>query len=141
MKTITFFTIVLFCLVSLDCSKEEAPTAPTPTGIYGSWNWIESTGGISGNQVLTPASVGYSIRISFTTDGTFQRFRNDTLVGTSGYSISRQKTDFSTDSLDVIVFQDSAHFIRQFIYSASSDSLALGDLCYDCFSHVYTRMK
>jgi len=141
MKTLSLFAFILFSMVAIQCSKESGPTEPVADGIYGSWNWVESVGGISGNNVLTPASVGYSVKINFLNNGTFQRFQNDSLQATTTFTVSRKKTSFHADTVNLIAYADSIHFMPQIIYSVTIDSLFLEDLYPDGLGHAYSRIK
>jgi hypothetical protein len=140
MKAMAIFTFVLFLTVALDCSNSVTPRFTSSDGIYGVWNWVESAGGISGSQVLTPASQGYSVRIYFGSDSTFERFCKDTLQAKTRFTISRQKDPFTVDTMDVINYQDSYRFAPQVIYVLTADSLELRDERYDGMGHSYSRL-
>jgi hypothetical protein len=153
MKTKFVLVLLFLSLPALDCSKKESVNVPSTspsatnsttlvkdTGIFGSWIWRSSIGGISGHQVLTPASEGYNVTIVFGTDSTFQSFRNDTLQSTTRFSISHRKDTFTDDTMDVITYQ-SPRSISQAIFVLSTDSLELRDECYDCMGHSYIRAK
>jgi hypothetical protein len=128
-------------LILSGCSKDASPTAPRQEGIYGNWNWVKSVGGPGGGAIITPALAGYTQRIALKPDSTYELYQNDTLVGTTRFSIRREKTIFSSDSADVIHFKDSMRFLSQTISLDGVDTLGLGDLVYDGFGHLYTRIK
>ncbi len=152
MKHTLALTLVLVCLTALDCSKKESLNIPSTTsiastttpkaseGIFGTWSWYNSIGGITGKQVLTPSSVGYTVTIVFRSDSTFQYIRNGTLQATTRFSISRRRDAFTVDTMDVITYQDH-RFVSQVIYALSADSLELRDECYDCMGSGYTRVQ
>ncbi len=74
--------------------------------LVGQWLWVQSSGGIQGKIVTPPA--GERSTVTFTSDGKYYSYLNDTLKHSTSYNVSRDKTIYSRDSLDVIVFQDSS---------------------------------
>jgi len=132
--------VVLVFLHLLACSKT-SPTQVETDSIYGQWAWQFSIGGISGRDTLTPTRVGFTRRVQFSQDGLFQEFRNDSLFGISQFTITRERTIFSPDSLQVIHFQDSVRFQAQVLWTVSRDSLVLGDIHVEPYGHYFTRIS
>ena len=152
MKNAFTLSLLLVSLTVLGCTKKESVNVPStnsdglaksPTvnqGILGSWNWYVSIGGISGSQVLTPASEGYTVTIVYNSDSTFQYYRNDTLQAATRFSVCHRKDAFTHDTMDVITYE-SNRFVSQAVYVVTADSLELRDECYDCMGRGYTRAK
>ncbi len=136
----SWIVTLIFCTLSCGCSKQTSPTEPEPQGIYGSWNWVKSVGGIAG-LTITPAAAGYTERLVLKSDNNCESYRNDTLVATTQFTIRREVTLFSLDSVDVIHYADTNRFMKQIISVIGSDTLGLIDLCYDCFGHTYMRTQ
>jgi hypothetical protein len=122
------------------CSTGTAPTEPRSTDIYGNWRWLQSVGGFAGTTI-TPASAGYTQRIVLKSDNSCEFYKNDVLMTTVQFTIRREKTSFSSDSVDVIHYLGSDQLFDQIISLAGSDTLALADLCMDCFHYTYVRIK
>ena len=108
--------------------------------LYGIWNWEHSSGGFTGRQVITPQTAGYTKKILFTPQGVFQELRADTLWVSASYTIVKKETIFGPDR-DVIRFPDSSGLMEKVIMKVDSDSLELSDPCYDCFGHLYVRVR
>ena len=83
MKRFLFCVATALLAVSTGaCTKEAtAPAEVSGTEIYGEWDWVRTSGGLTGNQTYTPASTGVATRWVFKTDGTFQQY--DTQQGST----------------------------------------------------------
>ena len=130
--------LLLVGALLIGCSKITAPPEPQPQGIYGNWRWTQSVGGFAGTTI-TPATAGYTMRIVLRTDNFSEFYKNDTLQTITRFIIRRKKSLFSPDSVDVIHYEDTTRFISQIISVVNSDTLALVDLCFDCYGHIYVR--
>jgi hypothetical protein len=142
MKSGHFFVAViasLFCVLLTDCAPYSNKTA-RHDAIYGIWIWERSSGGFTGRQVITAETVGYIKKILFTPQGVFQEFRDDSLWVATSYTIVRKKTIFGSDH-DVICFHDSSGLMEQVIMQVNDNRLELSDPCYDCFGHLYIRVR
>jgi hypothetical protein len=141
-KTMKHSLIVILILGTtiFGCSTGVAPTEPRLPDIYGNWQWVKSVGGFAGTTV-TPATAGYTQRVVLKSGNTCEYYKNDTLMTTAQFAIYREKTSFSSDSVDVIHYLAPVHFFDQIVSQAGSDTLALADLCMDCFKHTYVRIK
>ena len=137
MKTFILIpALILIFLFTLNsgCKKNNTITGPQPTGVYGSWSWIKSAGGFFYQEYFPPPIM----RQVYNEDGTFQLYKNDTLKASTTFTIRREMTGWSPDTSNVIHFKDSVQFQPQ-MFTVSSDSLILHDLCMDCFTHIYKR--
>jgi len=133
-----YFLLILSLLV-LSCKKE--PTSVDNTQaitLTGKWQWIRSSGGIGGGIIVPPIST--VVIQTYTSEGVFSQSRNDTLLMTSHYGVIKQKTIYSIDSLDVVVYQDST-ITKQVILYLSTDTLSVGDNMYDGYESVYRRIS
>jgi hypothetical protein len=117
---------------ALGFRQVEPPPGYSP---YGKWNWLKSVGGIGG-WTLTPPPI---VRVEYERSGLFSYYRNDTLVATTRFVIRREKTFLSSDTCDVIHYQDSLRFVPQ-AFKVGIDTLKLTDLCVDCYGHAYKRI-
>jgi hypothetical protein len=112
---------------------EKEPRMPT---VLGSWRWIKSIGGFAGWELRPPPS----IRITYSKDGIFSYYRNDTLDATTTYTIVRKPTIMNPVSGDIIHYGDSLRFVPQ-AFLIVNDTLYLFDQCIDCYSHWYVRIR
>ena len=70
MKRITSL-LLSSALLGSSCKKEAGPSE-----LFGDWQWVSSTGGITGKEVYTPASINLSRTLSFTRDSMFVQCDN-----------------------------------------------------------------
>jgi len=132
------FCVLILSFIVLSCHNE--PTSVDSSQaitLFGKWQWIASSGGLVG-QIVTPLP---NIRViqTYTYDGIFSQSWNDTVQISSHFIIKRQKTIYSIDSLNVIVYQDS-RLAKEVVVYLAADTLVLGDNFYDGFSSVYKRI-
>lgn len=140
MKTLVQISLLtLACTLAISCSKSSPVRSGTDL-IYGRWKWQSSVGGFTGHDTVTPAVVGYTRIIRFSENGEYEEFRSDSLIGTTRFTVDREKTIFSPDSLTVIRFADTARFASKVLWKVGVDSLELGDNCVEPYGHVYIRL-
>lgn len=132
MKTLLLILSVFVAAGFNSCQKENLGTSKDITG---KWTWVKSVGGIAG-MTLTPQSTGNHFRDEYA--GTnYKRFKNDTLITQSSFSITRDYPYTDTEKVDVLNIGDTktAFVIR-------NDTLYLSQLFIsDGFSSVYVRVK
>ncbi len=136
----TPLTVIIFSatisLLLVGC-KNNLPTqssARLDTSITGSWSWIKSTGGYAGSTI-TPASVGYTIKISFKPNSVFELYHNDTLLASTDYTLRQY------NSSNIIHYADSIRFRQQYVQLAAYDTLTLTDNVADGYSSAYSRLR
>jgi hypothetical protein len=135
----TMYCVLILSLLALSCQKEPTSVDNTQTiTLTGRWQWIRSSGGIGGEIIIPPTST--IVIQAYTSDGVFSESRNDTMKMTSRYSIIKQKTIYRSDSLNMIVYQDST-ITKQVILYLSTDTLSLGDNMYDGYGSFYKRIS
>ena len=121
---------------SITCSSDT--TGRVPTALYGSWNWVKSVGGIAG-MTITPASAGYTRKVVYNPNMTFESYKNDSLENIYPFSVY-YITESTLDSFPVVHYDSLPAYQDQSIYSITNDTLVSLDRCVDCFSHTYVRM-
>jgi hypothetical protein len=132
------FPVILSLLVFPSCGEPIGIDSPQHITIYGKWLWVATSGGITG-RIITPPP-GTMVIHTYTSDGFFSIVRNDTLQKFVRYSIEKQKSNYSDDSLDVIIYHDSTIF-KQVIEYLSVDTLSLSDHMIDGFGSLYIRVS
>ncbi len=122
---------------NIDCS--EGPRPCIPDTLYGSWYWLKSVGGIAG-MTHTPMSVGYTQKIVLSRDNVIRFYKNDSLVIMCPFDVYYITTS-ENDSTPAIHYFDTRKAIDQTINFATADTLILNDMCIDCFSNTYVRIR
>ncbi len=127
--------LIAFLLIPLFIAcEEESPV--TNSEIYGTWKWVSSNGGIAG-WTLTPGSTGNSEFIVIAEGGTYSKIVNDTLTLSTKFSVTEGETIYGTNPYQVMRFEEGAE--DQAILNLKNDTLVLGENCYDCYVHTFTR--
>lgn len=127
--------ICIFLLACAGCGKK-AVKCKSCHPIVGTWSWVESVGGIGGVR-LTPESEGYTKTSVFNPDSTFLGYRNDSLMITAEYCITR-KLVWDSYMAEVLQIEEQ---IEQIIEFRGNDTLGLGDHVVDGFNHLFVRIK
>lgn len=130
MKKIFLYLLILGTLAS--CSKKDNFQASTD--LLGTWNWVKSTGGISGT-VETPESTGNQITLEITED-TYKKFVNGNLEIEQSYVIVKGQSIWTPVISDLIILEDDS----KLSVDISGDKLILYEECYDCFQNEYIKI-
>jgi hypothetical protein len=136
MKAVALALWIVVCMSACTEYSERAHD-----GLYGTWLWKQSSGGLTGHQVMTPQTVGYAKVIEFSSEGVFREYHDDSLVVSASYVVARRETIFGDDH-DVISFVDpTGQLMDQVIMILTESQLDLADPCVDCFGHTYVRTE
>ena len=100
------------------------------------WEWIQSVGGIGG-VVQTPQSQGYTQSIVFDEEGLYTKYRDNTVVRSGTYTITRAVSELDDIEYDMVVFDDGSQ--PQAVTLLTDNELILREECFDCFTHTYRR--
>lgn len=91
---------VAFAAFFVACNDDTATPECTTTnsGIYGSWEWLQSTYYFtpSGAQVKNPMTEGYTRRVEITTNNTALFYKNGTLEDSTTYQIINDQISFNS---------------------------------------------
>ncbi len=145
MRSIVAVAILL--LVASSCEKS-TPTESDTSLLYGSWQWLETRGGYSG-EAETPQSTGYTKTTVFLPGGIARFYRNDTLVKEMSYSVYSKKDPSTSTEVEFIQFNvDVANvidkpieYIDKTIDYKGTDTLRLSDTWADAYSYLYARNR
>lgn len=111
MKKIISLALGIFLVgTSSSCEKESGPSE-----IFGEWQWVSSTGGITGKEVYTPASINLSRTLSFTRDSMFVQCDNGQCSTPTKFT-SRTAQSFLTGKPTLILT------LRRKVYLAPPDT-------------------
>ena len=119
-----------------------AAAEDNPPAIVGTWEWVETAGGLSGER-FTPDGVGYAIQLEFAETGILFVYRNLKLVHTADYSLSRGTTGWTVvaDLGSALPHPPVEYQAEAFCVTVSrlpdSPALQMTDACDDCYSSIY----
>jgi hypothetical protein len=129
---ISLLAIAVTITVSACGSSTEPSTAEQ---IQGSWGWVESSGGITG-QTQTPESTGQTMQLRFLASAVAELYRNGALQASTGYSIA---TVEDGQSEHVVYDESILGFASQSVAFDGIDVLLLTDPCCDGFAYRFER--
>lgn len=140
-----FTAILFFCLILLpSCRKKNTYPNEEMKQIIGTWNWVESAGGI-GFMIITPASSGRTEEIEFTDRQIFRYTVNGKKEETWLFNVEpyENSTPLMENRLRlrkrVSRTEVSSTFQLNGISFRSSDTLILSDGAADGFTAVFVR--
>jgi hypothetical protein len=115
-------------MLSFSCEQnEDKLISDTEDQIMGEWIWVKSTYYNTNSGlpfVLTPDSVGYSIRQVYSSDGTYLQFKND-LIESSGIFWLEVVDDNDVTEPNIRLFSQKEDYINFSKIFFSGDSLLL----------------
>lgn len=144
MKIKTLFYAIIPLLLAFTCEqKEDDLITDIQNKIAGEWIWIKSTyyntnSGLP--YILSPDSVGYSVRQLFSTDGTYIQFKND-LLESSGIYWLETTTKPEGESPEVRFFSQKEEYVSFVKITISGDSLLLDNTAGDGTLKLFRRLE
>jgi hypothetical protein len=133
--------IFFFVIIIEGCSKNIIIPNPELEKLFGTWEWIQSSGGFAG-KTTTPVTTKIVKRIEFSKNGTYKSYENNILKDRRYFSISAGESIFSKKQAYILQYSDPSSKkefgIKQSII-INKDSLFLNDECYDCFKNIYIK--
>ena len=135
----TSFIILFLIYATFSCSKNSSGNETvddSKSALYGKWEWIESKGGISGNNLITPNSSNKTVYLEIT-NNKIMRFENGVVTATISYTIESKRSIFTGVLAQMIVYNQDSQVQQSF--EISNNNLKLNDECPDCFKHFYIR--
>jgi hypothetical protein len=129
------FLILFASIATSGLSGCGSATGPSSQDVlYGTWAWVESTGGIA-SVTLTPASTGDSMTLRFTVSDEAELFRNGSLVRTVGFVT----TPGPRGAFEIRYDEPLMGFESQMATLPTSHDLTLMDPCCDGFVSRWVR--
>lgn len=129
-------------ILSFSCEQnEDKLISDTEDQIMGEWIWVKSTYYNTNSGlpfVLTPDSVGYSVRQVFSSDGTYLQFKND-LIESSGIFWLEMINNQETVEPEFRLFSQKEDYINFSRISVSGDSLLLDNTAADGTTKLFRR--
>jgi len=146
-KQKTYFTIALLVTLTLiaACKRDILPvTKPNLPQLYGTWNWVQTSGGITGVGP-SPATVGYSLAIQFNNDGTCINFKNGQQVEKIYYTLTSGTSFVTGQPTHFITYikpgkqNNSTNEVLESLHFYGNDSLAIIVEADDGEENLYLR--
>ncbi len=140
------FLLYISCifLFAFSCEeKEDKIITNTEEKVTGEWVWLKSTyfhtnSGLP--YILTPDSVGYSLRQVFEPDGTYTIFKNDVAESTGIFWF--ETIDYMEGTKpEIRMFTQKGSYINFVNLNISGDSLFLDNIAADGTLKLFLRVK
>jgi hypothetical protein len=138
---------IVFMAVSMifsACRKDISLPDPSLDKLFGSWEWVETSGGYAG-QIKTPATEGYSKTIEFKSNGIYKVYIDGKRDGKMTFTI-KEGTSILTNASAWFIDYDIISTVNYKIEPAThtfhfggQDTLFLSEDFFDGFNYVYVR--
>ena len=131
---------VLAALLVIQCCDKGATVGPDTSGIVGTWNWVRSCGGWSGDCIYPGPIYSHQVLL-FYESSRYVWYVADSIYMQGPYHVETSEPSPGRKVAVLIMEYESPQNIpRRTIDFVSRDSLVLIDDCSDCFTSVYHRM-
>ena len=107
--------------------------------IFGKWEWVSTSGGFAG-KAITPAREGYTVRIEFSNEGIYHKFKNDSLADRKQFSFVQKESIQTHQPVWLLSFEGESSLPMAVSFSGR-DTLMLDEQVHDGFEYVYARIK
>lgn len=130
--------LAMICLIPVvgGCSGGSGPEIPT--GLTGTWRWVEASGGIAG-VTITPESSGQSMTVVLGADGLARLYGSDVPDRVVHYEVV-ERTTVSEPVWDIFYDEPLLGFDSQIATQPATDVLLLFDPCCDGFTWRFERV-
>jgi hypothetical protein len=138
---------LLLALLFLTACQTDQAAAPgncpfTIDAICGEWEWIGSNGGMS--ETVTPAALGFPIRLELRRDGTYSYIWDDQIRRQGSYEVVFQPLPHSSGSDWILHFIDDRgepYGWRLVIAFTAQNALSLYEVLHPGRHHDYWRLR
>lgn len=126
--------IILFAFLGLiSCRNDDDIDI---SSLVGDWNWVSTTGGISGTTNDTPSSTGKAIVLSFKDDKTYTITTNGTITNQGTFTLYEDVSNLSHYNSKYISFSNYQDLLIQ---KNEDGILILNDDTNDGFTYIYNK--
>ncbi|MEL1241636.1 hypothetical protein [Flavobacterium flavipallidum] len=129
-----FYLIVSIFFFSF-CSLKSDDEIVSERDIVGTWNWQESRGGFSGNEIVTPESTGVTIKLVFGGNEKVTVYTDNVETGTYVYTIKKGKSIFDHKEHYLLTFNEMTYVILYLDH----EELCIQDNFTDGYVLIYTK--
>ncbi|MCC8408011.1 hypothetical protein LJ707_03660 [Mucilaginibacter sp. UR6-1] len=138
MKNAIFAVLIavsLFACKATQISNNEQSV--DPENLTGQWDWKRTTGGFAGINT-TPETARYILHIEFK-NNELLFYKNNVVTQQYHYTITKNKTIYSTEPLYIINPDTTVNAIPLVITKMVKDTIILADNVNDGFSSTYVK--
>ena len=138
-SSIAAFFLILLPLFA--CTDRGSPVAHEISEISGEWTWVKSTGGFF-PRLITPDS-SQVIKDVYRPNGSFYRFRNDSLIVSAHFTISESESMRLRTLIDIEASYgyNPAGLTEPIQVTVRADTLIVGFSCCDTFQDWFVRTR
>ncbi len=143
LKLVLVFLIFSVCFTN--CKKDIDIPATELENLFGSWDWVQTSGGIAGGTI-TPATEGYTKKVEFSRNGIYNEFQDGILLGKRKFTISETKSIYTGEDVYIINYEKAPFFKQDNLYLFSHtvtfyglDTIILDDEMDDGFIFTYVK--
>lgn len=133
MSVMALFAVLMFNA----CEKEENNPSLPYDNVFGNWEWIQTTNGLTGVKVLAD-SVDYDQSLLIEKDDKYTWSKNDTVTQTLTFKVIQDTVNTSNDAEYYFQFTNDT-LPNQSFYIVNQDTLHLENDCADCDSFIFVR--
>lgn len=131
MKSIFIAFLAIFSLIS--CRNEDDLD---PKNLVGNWDWVSTSGGISG-QTETPNSTGKNVILTFTEDDRYSFTTDGTVTNEGTFRLYKDVSDLSHYEVTFLHFSNFSNDVV--INKNEGGELVFSDDTNDGFTYVYHK--
>ena len=138
-NNILFLILGCFLLTTTACQKDIDIPDESLEDLFGEWQWVESTGGISG-EIITPNSEGYEMTYTYTKKGIHKYYKGDVEQFRVEYELIEKINPFTgKDGYMINYLSDGDTYLPDQYLVLNGDELMLYDECTDCYTLMFSR--
>jgi hypothetical protein len=142
MKRIKYLSFIFCVFLLSSCGNDAVVDNNQSSNIAGRWVWVESVGGFTGHDVMTPAKTGVTKSITFVSAAKCILTENGKIVQQANYIFGKYS---DSDYLGVygylnINYSDTNRLAsKYYVNSLSNAKLVLSDFGCDGYTHTYIK--
>ena len=139
-----FLFLLLGISVSLlsGCRKEILVPNPDFNHLFGTWRWIQSSGGPT-DETINPTTENHSMSLEYRENGIYKRFQNDKKIEKLCFTFEESTSIYSQNQEYLIEYSEGRWsklgVIPHSFEFIGMDTLYLRDECNSCYTHIYVK--
>jgi hypothetical protein len=143
-KLLFIFIFLSLIFVMTSCRKDISVPNPELDKLFDTWDWIRSTGGISGAGE-SPETTGSSIQIEFNKNGIFKLYKDNKQSSKYKFSLSEGESFYGSGTVYIITYNNMTESEKSSpgpndeIEFRTEDTLILNDQAADGYKGFYVR--
>jgi hypothetical protein len=143
-KPLLIFILLSLFFVVTSCRKDISVPNPELEKLFTTWDWVKSTGGISGAGE-TPESTGCSIQIEYNKNGIFKLYKDNVQASKFKFTLSEGPSLYGSETVYIITYDNLKESLESSpgpndeIEFRGKDTLILNDQAADGYKGFYVR--